>query len=135
MSGPGGQALPPTIALAMLLAVGCALARGNENGQHRSDGLLYLGPGRSAGYAVLNLGADWQPRPDLKFFAQINNALDRRYATAAQLGVTAFDGQGHFQAQAFAAAANGEYPVQRSTFYAPGAPRTLLLGLRYSFGK
>jgi hypothetical protein len=27
MSGPVGQALPPTIALAMLLAVGCVLAQ------------------------------------------------------------------------------------------------------------
>ena len=32
-------------------------ARGNENNAHQPDGTYYLGPGRSAGYAVVNLGA------------------------------------------------------------------------------
>jgi outer membrane receptor protein involved in Fe transport len=117
-----------------LTAMTGALARGNENGAHQADGSSYLGPGRSAGYAVLNLGADWRPLRGLALFAQVNNLLDRPYNTAAQLGATGFDAQGHFLARPFAANANGDRPLLRSTFYAPGAPRTFWLGVRYAFG-
>lgn len=115
-----------------LVASAGSLARGNENGQHRADGVFYLGPGRSAGYAVLNLGASVQPRPGLTFFARVGNVLDRRYATAAQLGPTAFDGSGRFVARPFAPDAQGNYPLRGSTFFAPGAPRLFVVGLRYS---
>ena len=120
-------------------AVGAALARGNENGQHQPDGVHYLGRGFSAGYAVLNLGAEWQPASPalrgLTLFAQANNLLDQRYSTAAQLGATAFDGNGNFVARPFAANANGDRPLVHSTFLAPGAPRSVQLGLRYRFGQ
>lgn len=111
-----------------------ANARGNENGLHTPDGLYYTGPGRSAGYAVLNLGVDYRPKPGLKFFLQIDNLLDRKYTTAGQLGANAFSVNGTFVARAFPINANGDYPVPRATFFAPGAPRTAWVGLRYSFG-
>lgn len=111
-----------------------SLARGNENGEHQPDGVYYLGPGRSAGYGVFNLSAAWRPTAGLKFFAQVNNLFDRRYATAAQLGPTGFDANGNFVARLFAQNAEGEYPLRHSTFFAPGAPRTVWLGVRYSFG-
>jgi hypothetical protein len=38
-----------------------------------------------------------------------------------------------FQARPFAANSRGERPLQHSTFFAPGAPRTAWLGARYSF--
>lgn len=117
-----------------MTAVGGSFARGNENNQHQSDGSYYLGAGRSAGYAVFNLSADYRPTRALKFFAQINNLFDRRYNTASQLGAAAFDANGNFQAQPFPANADGDRPLQQSTFYAPGAPRSLILGMRYSFG-
>ncbi len=115
-------------------AVAGALARGNENNAHQADGVYYLGPGRSAGYAVLNLGGDWRPTPGLTVFVQVNNVFDRRYHSAAQLGATGFDGNGNFRAQPFAANANGDRPLLHSTFFAPGAPRSFWLGLRYAFG-
>jgi outer membrane receptor protein involved in Fe transport len=115
-------------------AVGGAPARGNENGQHQADGVYYLGPGRSAGYAVLNLNAAFKPTPALKLFVQMNNALDRRYNTAAQLGATAFDGNGNFVARPFPANDAGDRPLRNSTFFAPGAPRTVWLGVNYQFG-
>ena len=121
-----------------LNAVAASLARGNENGQHQPDGVHYLGQGFSAGYAVLNLGAEWQPAgPALRgltVFAQVNNLLDRRYSTAAQLGAAAFDANGNFVARPFAADANGGRPLVHSSFLAPGAPRSVQLGLRYRFG-
>ena len=121
-----------------MAAVGASLARGNENGQHQPDGVHYLGRGFSAGYGVLNLGAEWQSASPalrgLTLFAQANNLLDRRYSSAAQLGATAFDGRGNFVAQPFGADAYGDRPLVRSTFLAPGAPRSVQLGLRYRFG-
>ena len=119
-------------------AVAPSLARGNENGQHQPDGLHYLGAGASPGYAVLNLGVEWQPAAGplrgLTLFAQANNLLDRRYSTAAQLGATAFDGNGNFVARPFAANANGDRPLVHATFLAPGAPRAVQVGLRWRFG-
>ena len=121
-----------------LNAVAASLARGNENGQHQPDGVHYLGQGFSAAYAVLNLGAEWQPASPalrgLALFAQVNNLLDRRYSTAAQLGAAAFDANGNFVARPFAADANGARPLVHSSFLAVGAPRAVQVGLRWRFG-
>ena len=121
-----------------MMAVGASLARGNENGQHLPDGVYYLGRGHNPGQAVLNLGAEWQSaRPALRgltVFAQVNNLLDRRYSTAAQLGAAAFDAQGNFVARPFAANANGDRPLVHGSLLAPGAPRAVQIGLRWRFG-
>ena len=113
---------------ANVVAVSGSLARGNENAQHTSDGTVYQGPGSSAGYAVFNLGADWRPKPKLQLGAQINNLFDLRYATAAQLGANAFNATGAVNADPFG---NGSSP--QSTFFAPGAPRSLSVSLKYVF--
>lgn len=115
------------------VAMGGALARGNENGQHRPDGVYYLGSGRSAGYAVLNVNAAWRPMKGLRLFAQVSNLFDRAYATAAQLGPTGFNDAGNFQSRPFPANTSGDRPLRHATFYAPGAPRSVSLGLKYSF--
>ncbi len=118
-----------------LIAVSSALARGNENGGHQPDGRFYLGSGRSAGYGVLNFTTNYRATPQLEFFAQINNLLDREYASAAQLGSTPITAGGAFQARPFGGSGAAGYPLQNSTFYAPGAPRALFVGLRYQFDK
>ena len=111
-----------------------ANARGNENGQHLPDGVFYAGPGRSAGYALVNMNVDFMPTPRLKLFLQVSNLLDRRYSSGAQLGANAFDVQGNVSARALPRDANGDYPVSRGTFFAPGAPRAAWIGARYTFG-
>jgi outer membrane receptor protein involved in Fe transport len=116
-----------------LVATSGAAARGNENGDHAADGVFYLGPGRSPGYAVVNFGATMQTTPALTFFARIANVLDRPYASAAQLGPTGFDAAGRFVSQPFPADAQGRFALRNSTFYAPGAPRLFSLGVRYAF--
>lgn len=108
--------------------------RGNENGLHVPDGVYYTGPGRSAGYAVLNLGIDYKPRPGLKFFVQIANVLDRKYTTGGQLGSNGFTASGSYIARGLPQNANGDYPVSRASLMSPGAPRTVWIGLRYTFG-
>lgn len=115
-------------------AVAGSLARGNENGQHQSDGVYNLGPGRSAGYAVWDLTGEYRPTTQLTVFGQVNNVFDRRYATAAQLGATGFTSDGNFVARPFAAVGS-KYPLMHATFYAPGAPRSFWLGVRYEFDK
>jgi len=128
------QVLPTLSATADFLAVSGAYARGNENNEHEPDGVFYLGPGRTAGYGVVNLGLSFRPLAGVTVFAQVNNVLDREYATAAQLGSTGFDGSGSFVARPFAGpVVNGERPLLGSTFLAPGAPRAWWAGVRYTF--
>jgi outer membrane receptor protein involved in Fe transport len=115
------------------VAVSGAYARGNENNAHRPDAVTSFGPGRSAGYAVFNLGGSYRPANGLRFFARVNNLFDHRYATAAQLGSNGFDANGHFSARPFPANADGAYPLRGSTFFAPGAPRSVSVGVRYTF--
>jgi outer membrane receptor protein involved in Fe transport len=106
-----------------MLAVSDAPARGNENGLHRPDGLRYFGSGRTPGHAVFDLGTAYEATPRLRVFAQVDNLFGRRYATASQLGTAGI-------------AADGAYAGQgrvHSTFYAPGAPRTIRVGVRYTF--
>ena len=107
-------------------------ARGNENGQHQADGEFYTGPGRSAGYAVLNMNADYKPTQRLKFFVNVGNVLNRRYNSAAHLGANGFDANGNFAARPLPRDANGDYPVRHATFFAPGAPRTAFVGFSYA---
>ena len=114
-----------------VLAQAGSYARGNENNSHQPDGVFFLAPGRSAGYAVLNLSARYRPTPRIQWFAHLDNVFDRHYSNAALLGETAFDAQGSFVARPFPAV-DGEFPLRSSTFFAPGAPRTFLVGLRYT---
>lgn len=129
------QILPQLSATADFIAVSGAYARGNENNEHEPDGVFYLGEGRSGGYGVVNLGLEFRPAEGLSVFGQVNNLLDRHYYSAAQLGSTAFNAAGSFVAQPFAGpVVDGERPITRSTFYAPGAPRAFWFGARYTFG-
>ena len=68
----------------------------------------------------------------LQIFVQINNLLNHRYYTAAQLGPTAFTSNATFIARPFPAV-DGNFPIQHATFYAPGAPIAAFGGLRVTF--
>ena len=115
-----------------LLALSSSYARGNEDNRHQADGVYYLGPGKSGGYALLNLGARYQVRRKVQLFLQINNLLNRRYYSGAQLGATGLTSSGTFLARPLPAI-NGQFPLVRSTFYAPGAPIGVWGGIRFQF--
>lgn len=117
-----------------MLASSSSLARGNENGQHQADGTYFVGSGKSAGYTVFDLSGKYRATQQLSFFAQVNNLFDRKYTTAAQLGATGFTASGNFIARPFSSIGDNTTLVG-STFYAPGAPRTIWAGVRYEFGK
>jgi len=115
-----------------LIAISGSYARGNENNRHEPDGIYYLGPGRSDGYAIVNLGGRYRVTRWLQVFAQVNNLFDTRYDTAAQLGPTGFTATGSFIARPLPAI-DGEFPVRQSTFFAPGAPARGWGGVRVTF--
>ena len=115
-----------------LVALSGSYARGNENNLHRLDGLYYLGPGTSPGYAVINAGARYQLRRRAEISVQVNNLANRKYYTAAQLGPMAFAPNGNFVSRPLPA--NGaDFPLVHSTFFAPGAPRAAWASLRLRF--
>jgi outer membrane receptor protein involved in Fe transport len=115
-----------------VIAVSSSLARGNENNLHEPDGTYYLGPGTAPAYAVVNLGATYALASWFQLVGQITNVFDAQYYTAAQLGPLGFTSTGAFIARPFPAI-NGEFPVQQSTFYAPGAPIRAWIGTRFKF--
>jgi outer membrane receptor protein involved in Fe transport len=114
-------------------AVGRSFARGNENNLDQPDGIYYLGQGFSPGYGVVNAGAHYQLQKRTQLFVQINNVLNHRYYTAAQLGPSPYDNSGNFIVRPFPMDANGNFPIRTSTFFAPGAPIGAWGGIRFSF--
>ena len=113
-------------------AVGSSYARGNENNLDQPDGVYYLGPGFSPGYGVVNLGAHYQLQKRVQLFVQINNLLNHRYYTAAQLGPTPYDNSGNFIARPFPGSGD-DFPIRTTTFYSPGAPIGAWGGIRFHF--
>ena len=109
-----------------------SVARGNENNAHVPDGKFYLGSGRAAGFVTAHLSLMFQATSALQLTLRMNNVFDTRYVTGSQLSATGFDSAGNIQTRPFGGNSSTGYALQRSTFYAPGAPRQLWLGLRYS---
>ena len=64
------------------VAVSSSYARGNENNAYQADGVYYLGPGVSPGYAVTNFLARYDLTKHLQVAVQVDNLFDRHYDTA-----------------------------------------------------
>lgn len=116
------QVLPSWTLGLDLVAVNGSHVRGNENNAHSPDGITTFGAGRTPGYAVLNLSSSYQATRQLKVFGSVNNLFDRQYSTAGQLGPYAFNADG----------SSRQSSTEGTTYHAPGAPRTLWMGVRYS---
>ncbi|TMH58131.1 MAG: TonB-dependent receptor [Betaproteobacteria bacterium] len=102
------------------VAVSRQVARGNDNNRHQPDGVNFLGPGEIAGYAIFNLNLDYKLDRGLRAFAKLANVFGRRYATAGALQQNFFPG-GNLAAPG---------AQVNETFYAPGAPRALWIGIQ-----
>lgn len=116
-----------------ILAVGPSFARGNENNLDQPDGVFYLGPGKSAGYGIGNIGARYQVTKRIQAFVQMNNLLDKHYSTGAQLGTTPFNDNDLFVAQPFGTPYGDDpdvVPVRSSSFQSPGTPFNIYGGLK-----
>ena len=120
------------------VVVSSSYARGNENNAYKADGIYYLGPGVSPGYAITNFRAHYDLTRHLQLAVQIDNLFDHEYYTAAQLANTSLTALGAFQAEPFPFTyASGPYagssPVTSATFFSPGAPRRAWVELKLRF--
>jgi outer membrane receptor protein involved in Fe transport len=119
------------------VVVSSSYARGNENNAYKADGVYYLGPGVSPGYAITNFRAHYDLTKWLQLAVQVDNVLNHHYFTAAQLVNTALTAQGTVLASPFPAYITGPYagttPVQSAAFFTPGAPRRAWVELRIKF--
>jgi outer membrane receptor protein involved in Fe transport len=119
------------------VAVSSSYARGKEDNAYKADGLYYLGPGISPGYALTNILAHYDLTKHFQVVAHIDNLFNRHYYTAAQLAHTGLTAQGTFLARPFPAFTTGQqtgiYPLQSATFFSPGAPRRAWVELRIRF--
>ncbi len=121
-----------------LRAVSSSYARGNENNAYKADGVHYLGPGVSPGYAVADFLAHYDFTKHLQLAVQVDNLFDRHYYTAAQLANTMVNSAGAVVSRPFATAYNtgpfaGDFPVVSAAFLTPGAPRRAWVELRLKF--
>jgi outer membrane receptor protein involved in Fe transport len=120
------------------VAMSSSYARGNENNAYQADGVYYLGPGVSPGYAITNFRAHYDLTRRLQLAIQIDNLFNQKYYTAAQLSNTQLTAQGAFQSQPFpfsypAGPYAGSSPEQSATFLSPGAPRRAWVQLKFRF--
>jgi len=99
-------------------AVSSLGVQGNEDGQAGVSSSV-------AGHALLGLRASYRPSPTWEWYARVNNAANRRYASFGAVGVNVFPGGALWQP-------GGEEP-QQERFVAPGAPRSVAAGLRFRF--
>ena len=95
--------------------------------QGNEDGLLENGATESQvlripGYGLLHLRMAWQATPTVSVIARVANALDRGHERYGALAETVFDPQGRYTGQA-----------QSALFVAPGAPRSVFVGVRLRF--
>lgn len=95
--------------------------QGNEDGL-LEDGATEVHRLTIPGHGLLHLRLQWQATPALTVVARVTNALNKRYETYGALAETTFDAQGNFTGN-----------EEDALFVAPGAPRSLWLGLRLKF--
>ncbi len=120
------------------VVVSSSYARGNENNAYKADGIYYLGPGVSPGYAITNFRAHYDFTRHLQLAVQIDNLFNHEYFTAAQLANTSLTAQGAFQSDPFPFTYTtgpyaGSTPVTSATFFSPGAPRRAWVELKVRF--
>jgi len=94
--------------------------QGNEDGL-LEDGATETHRLRVPGHGLLHLRLSWQLQPGLSLIARVQNAFDRRYENYGALASTVFDAQGRYTGTEASA-----------LFVAPGTPRSVFVGLRFS---
>ena len=111
------HAAPKWLVGGTVIATSSLVTQGNEDGQTAN------GPANAKvdGYFLLNLHANYEVTKGLDYFARLNNVFDRRYETYGLMANSMFNASG------------GAYDVGASRFVAPGAPRSILVGLHYRF--
>jgi len=131
------QATPKLMIEMNEVVASSSYARGNENNAYSADGVYYLGPGVSPGYAITNFRAHYDLTRHFQLAVQIDNLFNHKYYSAAWLSNTVLTAQGAFQTLPYPAYSDGPFagtaPSQSVTFLAPGAPRRGWVELRVKF--
>jgi outer membrane receptor protein involved in Fe transport len=104
------------------------ITQGNEDGLVGidDDASPASADASTKGYTLLNLSATYKAEKGLEFYGKINNALNKRYETYGLIAANNFALDGSTLNDT-----SGEQTVAK--FVAPGATRSLLLGMRYKF--
>jgi outer membrane receptor protein involved in Fe transport len=102
------------------------ITQGNEDGLIGLDDETVAADASTKGYTLLNLSATYKAEKGLEFFAKINNALNKRYETYGLMAANNFALDG-----STLNGTDGEQTIAK--FVAPGATRSLWLGVRYKF--
>ncbi len=115
---------------ASLLAVSDMTTQGNEDGL-RADPVagepLQYADWRIRGYALLGLHASYRPDRNWEWFARVNNVANRRTESFGAVAQDMFPNGRLLQPQ------DGPVEAAPARFVAPGAPRSVVAGLRYRF--
>jgi outer membrane receptor protein involved in Fe transport len=120
------QATPKLMFMLNEVMASSSYARGNENNAYAADGVYYLGPGVSPGYAITNFRAQYDLTRHFQFAVQVDNLFNHKYYTAAWVSNTELTAEGAVQSLPFQPYTDGPYAgsaaAQSATFFAPGAP-------------
>jgi outer membrane receptor protein involved in Fe transport len=102
------------------------ITQGNEDGLVGLNDETVATDASTKGYTLLNLSATYKVEKGLEFYGKINNALNKRYETYGLMAANNFALDG--------SSLNGTAGEQTvAKFVAPGATRSLMVGLRYKF--
>jgi outer membrane receptor protein involved in Fe transport len=82
---------------------------------------------RVRGHVLVSLRASYRPAPGWELFARVSNLFDRRYETFGALAPDLFPHGRQLLPH------EGEVDAAQARFVAPGAPRAIVAGLRYTF--
>ena len=111
------HAAPKWLVGGSVIATSSLVTQGNEDGQTENG----AANAKVDGYFLLNLHANYEVTKGLDYFARLNNVFDRRYETYGLMANSMFNSAGVAS------------DVGASRFVAPGAPRSILVGLHYRF--
>lgn len=106
-----------------LLTTSSLVTQGNEDGKIPDDETV---DAKINGYTLLHLHANYEAQKGLDYFARVNNVFDTRFETYGVMALNAFSASG-----SLLTTPSTDATVNR--FVAPGAPRHLMVGLRYRF--
>ena len=101
------------------------VTQGNEDGKIPDDDTVNA---KINGYTLLHLHANYEAEKGIDYFARINNVFDTRFETYGMMAMSMFNANGSLIDSSTSATVPNV-----SRFVAPGAPRHLMVGLRYRF--
>lgn len=108
-----------------LLTTSSLVTQGNEDGKIPDDETVNA---KINGYTLLHLHANYEAEKGLDYFARVNNVFDTRFETYGMMAMSMFNANG-----SLIDSASSTTGPNVSRFVAPGAPRHLMIGLRYRF--